>query len=69
MWEPFNRLSVGCTLREALTRYLDITGVPTPQMLSYLAKLVCLLTNLTGTLNRLLSLEGLFRLNESKTAK
>ncbi|XP_068736413.1 nitric oxide synthase 1-like isoform X2 [Montipora capricornis] len=39
VWEPFNRLPVGCTLKEALTRYLDITSVPTPQMLSYLAKL------------------------------
>ena len=48
MWEPFNRLSVGCTLKEALTRYLDITSVPTPQMLSYLAKLVRLLDNINS---------------------
>ncbi|KAL9981801.1 hypothetical protein ACROYT_G010554 [Oculina patagonica] len=39
VWEPFNRLSVACTLRDALTRYLDITSIPTPQMLSYLSKL------------------------------
>lgn len=38
-WKPFNRLPAGCTLTEALTRYLDITAVPTPQMLKYLAKL------------------------------
>lgn len=39
LWEPFNRLWKGCTLTDALARYLDITSVPTPQMLSYLAKL------------------------------
>ena len=39
-WEPFHRFSPGCTLREALTRYLDLTSIPTPQMLSYLARLV-----------------------------
>ncbi|KAK2574255.1 Nitric oxide synthase, partial [Acropora cervicornis] len=38
-WKPFNRLPAGCTLTEALTRYLDITAVPTPQMLKYLSKL------------------------------
>ena len=42
-WQAFNRLSVACTLREALTRYLDITSIPTPQMLRYLSKLVRLL--------------------------
>lgn len=38
-WQAFNRLSVACSLREALTRYLDITSIPTPQMLRYLSKL------------------------------
>lgn len=39
VWEPVSRLSVACTMREALTRYLDITSIPTPQMLSYLSKM------------------------------
>nr|AAK61379.1 nitric oxide synthase [Discosoma striata] len=38
-WESFKRLPVACTLREALTRYLDISSVPTPQMMLYLSKL------------------------------
>ena len=36
-WEQFNRLPSPITVREALTRYLDITTVPSPQFIKCLA--------------------------------
>eukprot|EP00795_Rhopilema_esculentum_P015606 gene15605-6882_t len=36
-WEVMKRLPDPCTLREALTRYLDIATPPTPQLLAQLA--------------------------------
>ena len=36
-WEQFNRLPSPITVREALTRYLDITTVPSPQFIKFLA--------------------------------
>ena len=41
-WEPFTRLPSPTTVREALSRYLDITSVPSPQFLKFLATKVSL---------------------------
>ncbi|XP_065830378.1 nitric oxide synthase, inducible-like [Oscarella lobularis] len=38
-WKPFERLPPGCTLRQALQQYLDITTPPAPQFLAILATL------------------------------
>ena len=39
-WEPFSRLPSPITVREALSRYLDITNVPSPQLIKFLATMV-----------------------------
>jgi len=36
-WEAFSRLPSPVTVRQALSRYLDITSVPSPQILKFLA--------------------------------
>ena len=39
-WYSVNSLPNPCTLREAFSRYIDITATPSPQMINYLATLV-----------------------------
>jgi len=39
-WESFSRLPSPVTVRQALSRYLDITSVPSPQILKFLAVMV-----------------------------
>ena len=39
-WEAFTRLPSPITVREALSRYLDITSVPSPQFIQFLATMV-----------------------------
>ena len=39
-WQPFSRLPCPITVREALSRYLDITSVPSPQIIKFLATMV-----------------------------
>ncbi|KAK2574099.1 Nitric oxide synthase [Acropora cervicornis] len=38
-WETFARLPSPITIREALARYLDITSVPSPQLIQFLASI------------------------------
>ncbi|XP_028400716.1 nitric oxide synthase, brain-like isoform X2 [Dendronephthya gigantea] len=38
-WYSVNSLPNPCTLREAFSRYIDITATPSPQMINYLATL------------------------------
>lgn len=39
-WETYNRLPSQTTLRQALSRYLDVTSVPSPQILKALSATV-----------------------------
>ena len=39
-WETFTRLPSPITVREALSRYLDITSVPSPQFIQFLSTMV-----------------------------
>ena len=53
-WETFSRLPSPVTLRQALSRYLDITSVPSPQILKFLAAMVSPSMLLTESLSRIL---------------
>lgn len=44
-WEIVNRLPAKCTLRQALTNFIDITSPPTQEILSMFANLVSFLVN------------------------
>lgn len=51
-WEAFSRLPSQVTVRRALSRYLDITSAPSPQILKFLATMVSSSPLFTGPLSR-----------------